>query len=87
LLFEPIEHALRDQADATVRAPEASRVKIRILSHHKSLRDMHATVNDDLGQSGRWANLNSGQHHSFLQMGVGVDTSSGKQERAPQNGS
>src|SRR5215217_6542762 len=87
MLLEPIEHALRDQADATVRAPEASRIKIRILSHHKSLRDVHATVNDDLGQSGRRGDLNSGQHYSVLQMGAGVDTSSGKQNRAPQDGS
>jgi hypothetical protein len=70
MLLEPIEHGLGNQADATVRAPEASRVKIRILSHDKSLRDVHATVNDDLGQPGRRGDLNSGQHHSLLQMGV-----------------
>jgi hypothetical protein len=74
LLFEPIDHGLRDQADAALSAPEALCVKIQILSYNQTLWNVHATVNDDFRQPGRSGDLNAGQYHCLLEIGVDVHT-------------
>ena len=68
--FKPVNHRLRNQADTAVGAPEAPRVKIRILSDNQTLRDAHAAIDNDFRQPGRSADLDAGQYDGLLQMGA-----------------
>jgi hypothetical protein len=69
---KPVDHGLRDQANAAFRSPETLRVEFRVFTHDQPLRYFNIGVDDDVSQAGRPTHVYARKNDRILHVCEGI---------------
>src|SRR5258708_4650211 len=79
-----IDHGLCDQADSVRRPAKPFRVEHWILAHDQTIRDAHATLDDDIAQMRPVPDIDLRQDDSVSDVRVGMHSHTREYEGPPQ---